>query len=150
MVRLRRFTPADLDALHAIYGDAEVMRWVEGEWGPREATAAALRSHIASGEWQAVLDEHGSLIGEVGLEPRGDELEIGWTFTRAAWGRGYATQAAAALLSSAPADATVVALIHPENTRSVRVAERLGLAPAGRCGNRLRYARGANVRPPTL
>ena len=150
MVRLRRFTPADLDALHAIYGDPQVMRWVEGEWGTLAATEAALRSHIASGEWQAVVDEHGALIGEVGLEPRGDELEIGWTFARAAWGHGYATQAAAALLSSAPADATVVALIHPQNTRSLKVAERLGLAADGRCGERLRYARGANVRPKGL
>jgi RimJ/RimL family protein N-acetyltransferase len=149
MPRLRRFTLADLPALHAIYGDAEVMRWVEGEYGRLEQTRAALARHIATGHWLAVVDDaSGAVVGEVGLEPRGDgsELEIGWTFARHAWGRGHATRAAAELLATAPPDATVVARIHPENAASIALAERLGLTYERTESGRLLYTRGANVR----
>lgn len=48
------------------------------------------------------------------------------------WGRGYATEAAAAVLRRAFEHLgleRVVSIIHPESERSLRVARRLGLAP---------------------
>ena len=58
------------------------------------------------------------------------EQELGYTFHPSSWGQGYATEAArcvfnyACEISKTP---RVVSLIHPENGRSLRVAERFGV-----------------------
>ncbi len=69
--------------------------------------------------------------GRIGLwNPEGwPGLEVGWLLDRAYWGRGLATEGARAALNYAfttlRAD-HVISVIHPENTRSIRVAERIG------------------------
>jgi RimJ/RimL family protein N-acetyltransferase len=58
--------------------------------------------------------------------------ELGWALIRANWGRGYATEAAAAIRDWAHESrsiARLVSLISPDNVRSQRVAERLGAVP---------------------
>jgi RimJ/RimL family protein N-acetyltransferase len=58
--------------------------------------------------------------------------ELGWALTRAFWGHGYATEAAAAIRDWAlnrPDVERLVSLISPGNVRSQRVAERLGAMP---------------------
>jgi RimJ/RimL family protein N-acetyltransferase len=57
------------------------------------------------------------------------DIEIGWHFERSSWGRGYATEAAAALLLHAFVTGVdrVVADIVPDNRRSRAVAKRLGV-----------------------
>src|SRR5947208_8236304 len=58
--------------------------------------------------------------------------ELGWALSRAYWGRGYATEAAAAIRDWAferPNIDRLVSLISPANVRSQRVAERLGAMP---------------------
>jgi RimJ/RimL family protein N-acetyltransferase len=61
-------------------------------------------------------------------------LEMGWTFEREAWGHGYATEAAEALLEGfvPREDEPLYAMIHEDNARSIRVAERRGWAPRQR------------------
>ena len=57
-------------------------------------------------------------------------MEVGWRLHRDAWGRGYATEAGAAGLRHGFERlelAEIVAFIHPANTRSAAVAERLGM-----------------------
>jgi RimJ/RimL family protein N-acetyltransferase len=64
------------------------------------------------------------------LDAVGPDIEIGWRFRRDAWGAGFATEAARAILDHAFGAlglAEVIADIHPENARSVRVAENIGL-----------------------
>jgi RimJ/RimL family protein N-acetyltransferase len=70
-------------------------------------------------------------VGRAGLwQPEGwPGLEVGWVLGRRWWGHGFATEAARAALDHAfcSLDARrVISLIHPENGRSIRVAERLG------------------------
>jgi RimJ/RimL family protein N-acetyltransferase len=58
--------------------------------------------------------------------------ELGWALTRAYWGRGYATEAAAAIRDWAherPNIDSLVSLISPDNVRSQSVARRLGAVP---------------------
>ncbi len=65
---------------------------------------------------------------------RGDEIEMGFRFRRAAWGRGFATEASQALLKLAladPATAAIVACAHADNSSSLRVLEKLGLTRIG-------------------
>ena len=57
---------------------------------------------------------------------------MGWKLDPAVWGRGYATEAGAASLRHAFETlgfARVVSIVHPENTASVRVMERLAIEP---------------------
>jgi len=58
------------------------------------------------------------------------EMELGYTFHRSSWGQGYASEAARCVFEYACAGlklARVISLIHPENVRSLRVAQRFGV-----------------------
>ena len=59
-----------------------------------------------------------------------DEVEIGWMLAPSAWGKGYATEAGAAIRDEAFERLeleTIVAEHHPENVASRRVIEKLGM-----------------------
>lgn len=83
--------------------------------------------------WWAVEDRQtGQLVGNVGAFFREEcaVMELGWNTYRAFWGKGYATEAAAAALHYAleiRGEQKVQALISATNTSSLRVAMRLGL-----------------------
>lgn len=66
------------------------------------------------------------------LEPAG-ETEVGWHLHPGAWGLGYATEAATAALDHAFASGLdrVVAVTHPDNHASQRVAVRIGMEHHG-------------------
>jgi [ribosomal protein S5]-alanine N-acetyltransferase len=150
-LRLRPFTAADHDAIHAVYSDPEVMRWVgHGAHRTTSETARALRGYAdalrARGYgFVAVIERSsGDLIGDAGLHPlggRGPDVEIGYTLARASWGRGYATEAGAALVAhafDALAAPRVMAQVEPENLASRHVLEKLGMTERG---VRLTYGR---------
>ena len=64
-----------------------------------------------------------------------NEIEIGWHLRRTVWGRGYATEAAAALMIYGFEKLclpTIWAVALEENKASLKVMERLGMRPAGR------------------
>src|SRR5262245_13362807 len=68
--------------------------------------------------------------------PAGTEIvdtpDLGYTFDPASWGHGYATEAARCVFDYARANLAwprIVSVIHPDNVRSLRVAERSGLRP---------------------
>jgi len=70
--------------------------------------------------------------------PAGIELidtpDLGYTFDPASWGSGFATEAARCVFDYARANLPwprIVSVIHPDNARSLRVAERLGLRRDG-------------------
>ena len=83
------------------------------------------------GHWAVESKETGRMIGRIGfLNPEGwPGFEIGWTLARHAWGKGYAIEGARAALRYAFTTLDkphVISLIHPDNTASIRVADRLG------------------------
>jgi RimJ/RimL family protein N-acetyltransferase len=80
--------------------------------------------------------ETGRLIGEAGLQylEEGPDIEVGYTLARAAWGRGYATEAAGAILRWGFAGLRlhrIVAVADPANAASLRVLEKLGMGRIG-------------------
>jgi RimJ/RimL family protein N-acetyltransferase len=141
-VRLRRFTPADLDDLAALHGDPGVMRFIDDP-APRtlveqETLTGIVRDYArlpaGLGVFAATVD--GAFVGQGSLRPvssRGlapDGLELGYRIVAAQWGRGYATQIARTLVRRAfdELGATcVVATTMAVNTGSRRVLERAGL-----------------------
>jgi len=64
---------------------------------------------------------------------RPEDIEIGWHFHPDAWGSGYATEAAAAVMALAQEHGIprIVAVTNPANAASGSVAQRVGLSPAG-------------------
>jgi RimJ/RimL family protein N-acetyltransferase len=141
---VRAFVPdEDAEAMLAVYGDPEVMRFIPG--GPltdlaavRATLEAYTRAHASRGfsSWAIVERETGIPVGDVGFgvfEPTGD-VELGYTLARACWGRGYATEAARACLAAGLAHVAVpriVAVMEVANEASQRVAERIGMTRAG-------------------
>jgi RimJ/RimL family protein N-acetyltransferase len=140
-LRLRGFASGDADALAAMYADSEVMRFLGGVID-REESWRKLALHVGHwalrgyGNWAVERRSDGVFLGRAGLwNPEGwPGLEVGWKFARHAWGQGFATEAGRAALDWAWSSldvARIISLIHPENTASVRVAERLGMTRAG-------------------
>jgi len=87
------------------------------------------------GMW-AVETRDGGFMGRVGLHfPAGwPDRELGWAVAREHWGRGYALEAAKAARDYAFRNLQwqrLVSYVHPDNSRSIRLAERLGARPAG-------------------
>ncbi|MEM8854353.1 MAG: GNAT family N-acetyltransferase, partial [Pseudomonadota bacterium] len=118
--------------------DRELTRFVGGVMRRGDAFRAFL---TFVGHWSlrgygpyAVENKYGEIMGQTGLfNPAGwPELELAYDFARIAHGRGYATEAARAVRDVAAERGLtfLVSLIHPDNTPSVRVAERLGAVPA--------------------
>lgn len=139
---LRALAPDDVDAFADLYADPDVMRYIgPGRPLTRAEVAELLGRRMREFERQgygilAVVEKAtGRLVGRCGLihwEIEGlDELEVGYIFARAAWGHGYATEAAAAVRDFALerlGQRRLVALIRPGNEASERVAEKLGMS----------------------
>ena len=143
-LRLRPFTDDDLDAVHAMWAEPEVGRWVGGTHERMAESIDELKGHLQHQArhgfafWAAEERDTGAFAGEVGLqhfEGRGPEIEIGWCFARPMWGRGYATEAAGAWLRTGFDDLgfeRIVAVVVAENAASRRVCDRLGMRETGR------------------
>lgn len=128
----RRVRHDDLDLFASFLGDEEATRYLIVPRAHTRPEAATLLDR-----WVAQFDgaigmytvrDSTDTVGWSGYVRRalrwGDELELGWSIRREHWGKGYATEAALALRPLGPE--RVVHLIHPENLRSIHVAERLG------------------------
>lgn len=139
---LRAFAAADVAPLAAIHGDAEVMKHLGGVadgtlLGAYDKILAYLGHWALNGfgRWAVVEKASGRMIGRVGFLDAPDEwpgAELGWTFLRAMWGKGYATEAAVAARDFGFARlgmARVFSMIAPANTPSQGVAQRLGETP---------------------
>ena len=140
--RLLIRTPAaeDAPATAAIWCDPDVTRFMGG---PRdyEQTLQDLLSEAAEGIadpadtlYPVVERASGRIVGDCGFlrkDVEGEaETELIYVFAKAAWGKGYATEAARALCTFA-ADrlqlSRLIALVDPENRASARVAEKAGM-----------------------
>jgi ribosomal-protein-alanine N-acetyltransferase len=134
---LRRPSRADADAIFARYAsDPESTRYLS--W-PRHVSADQTRAFLEFseaewGRWPAgpclILDrESGRLLGGTGFSfETPDTASTGYVLARDAWGRGYATEALAGLMTLAAALGLrrVHALVHFEHAVSCRVLEKCG------------------------
>ncbi|MGH6979902.1 MAG: GNAT family N-acetyltransferase [Stellaceae bacterium] len=133
---LRGWRESDLDGLAAIFGDADVARFVGGVQSRSDAwrTLSATIGHWVLrgyGLWAVTRKSDNALVGRVGIHYPLDwpGIEVAWTLGRPYWGQGYATEAAAASVRFGFAQLglpRLVSLIDPRNRASQRVAERLG------------------------
>ena len=128
---VRPFEEADAPAAHAVYGDAEVMRFVgDGRPASLRETAEMIEGYRRHQRergfafWAVLAADDGQLIGDAGLEVTAHGVELGYTLGRPWWGRGLATEAAELCVDAALGPLGVrclVALADEHNPRSARV-----------------------------
>lgn len=145
---IRPYDPDDHEQMHEVlYGDPEAMRFLNGVVHPDETKRTArhyAEMHVRRGYacWVVEERETGFIVGEAGLQPFGGiespptpEVELGYAFGSAHWGRGFATEAGRAIIDEAFGDLgldQLVAVTRDENTASQHVLGKLGFVPAGR------------------
>ncbi len=134
----------DLTGWAAMMADEEASRFIGG---PLEQRAAWAGMAIMRGAWAlhgfanfSVLDKQsGEWIGRAGpwSPPGWPGHEVGWAFRREFWGRGLASEASLATIAWARAHLgwdEIVHIIHPENLRSIALAQRIGSRHKGELG----------------
>ena len=140
---LRPFEEGDAEAAFGWFGDPDVMRFTTtGPDSSVEQTKARLakyQEHQAAhgfSKW-IILDRHsGGAIGDSGLihlEEYG-RIDLGYRFAKPFWGKGLATEVAAAWVRAAFDDFHIdrlTAFVHPENAASVRVLKKVGFWTEG-------------------
>jgi RimJ/RimL family protein N-acetyltransferase len=136
----REMTEADLEPMAELLGDSVAMAFYSHPKDRTESLAwihwnQRLYRERGFGLWVIELGESGEFVGDCGLTPQEvdgiTEIEVGYHVRRSLQGRGYATEAAAASRDFARDTlgiARLIAIIHPENVASQRVAEHIGLA----------------------
>lgn len=142
--------PIDAEPAFAIYGDAEVMHFIP----PTATSVAEVRTSMernvaryaelnnGTGTWAIVDKTLKEIVGAVLLKQLPDnqnnptqDYEVGWHLRKAAWGKGYATEAGWIALKygfeilKLP---VIYAVVNPENHASIRVTQRLKMKPMGR------------------
>lgn len=137
---LRRFTLDDAPFVFEMVNDPA---WLEhiGDRGVRTLDDArayirdrtlAMYDRMGFGMYVVTLKATGEAVGACGLVKRDslDDVDIGFAFLPAYRGKGYAVEAAAAVLDygiRAFGMKRIVAIVSAANHRSIRVLERIGL-----------------------
>lgn len=135
---LRPLTVADLDNIDAINAMPDVVRTM----GSVARPTALARLERGEQDWRdrgyglmAVIERAtGRFLGRSGLKywPQFGETEVGWVLRSDVRGHGFATEAGRACIEwgfGSLGLPYITAMIRPDNDRSIRVAERLGMRP---------------------
>ncbi|HEY8383662.1 MAG TPA: GNAT family N-acetyltransferase [Microvirga sp.] len=169
---LRPHGADDFEASFALWSDPRTVRYISGKPTTRdEAWSRLLRyaglwSLLGYGYWAIEERATGAFAGEVGfadfkraMVPSLEGVpEAGWVLAPAVHGRGYATEAVEAALAWGDRHLAVpetACIVTPENTPSIRVAEKCGYREQARTTFKesevvlmRRSARGANAHWP--
>ena len=136
-LRLEPFTEGDGDALFEMERDPEVKRYAGGVLTRQQTEKRLLKfiklvNETGFGPVAIKMQATGQIIGLCGFYGTDDPqtIEIFYGLARAAWGQGYATEAAKALAVAGMEQleiARIIAPVNPENVRSVRVLKKIGM-----------------------
>lgn len=139
-LRLRRFTLDDVEDYYLLNAHPEVVRYV----GRKPLTSldqarellqsAPLRDYrtYGMGRLACIDKDSGKLIGFAGLKyvPEINEVDVGYRFLPEYWGRGLASESAAATMAygrKVLGLKRIVGIVDPANDGSARVLRKLGL-----------------------
>jgi RimJ/RimL family protein N-acetyltransferase len=137
---LRRWRESDRAPFAAVNADPIVREYLQGTItrDRSDAFVDAIEAHWEEsrwGLWAVEVPGVAPFVGYVGLWPANyvsaePLVEVGWRLAREHWGRGYATEAAREALCFGFDDLgleEIVSFTVPQNVRSLRVMERIGL-----------------------
>jgi RimJ/RimL family protein N-acetyltransferase len=139
-LRLRRLTVEDAEFILRLLNEPSFLRFI-GDRGVRtldDAREYVLNGPVASyeqfgfGLYLTTLKDSGTPIGMCGLLKRDalDDVDIGFAFLPEFWSKGFAIEAATAVMEHARRDfglQRIVAVTNPDNVGSIRLLEKLGL-----------------------
>lgn len=137
---LRQMNENDEDHLMQIFSDPVAMQYY-----PSTKTREQARRWIqwnlnnyekhGTGLWICELKEEGTFVGQCGIVPQTvderSEMEIGYLFVRAHWGKGFATEAAMAVKEygfTTMGRSRLISMIYKPNMPSMGVAKRIGMS----------------------
>jgi ribosomal-protein-alanine N-acetyltransferase len=142
---LRAFTLEDVDPLHRILNDGDILQYFPNPDTPSPKKVKTFIENQIShwskygyGWWAVEPINWHELIGWCGLRylEETDETEVAYLLGRNYWRQGLATEAARASLKFGFYESKlnqVIALVHPENIASQRVLTKLGMLFKERC-----------------
>ncbi len=137
---LRRPHLGDEESIYRLGSNPRVMQYITpGKTQTREQAKQDLTKRIAIsanqpyGYWLVETKETTEFVGWVALKPldQTTEMEVGYRFMEEMWGKGYATEAAMSVLQYGFLELgldRIVGITLPENKRSARVLQKLGLS----------------------
>jgi RimJ/RimL family protein N-acetyltransferase len=156
---VRTFEPGDAEAWLAMLADPEVRRFLPGQPVPtmddfQRAIEGRHAMERGGGYAMWAVDEKasGAFVGQCGLRPvdsmqpaagasgppvdegAGREFDLAYHFTQACWNKGYASEAAVAVLAHGLGPLgleRIIAVAMPDNTGSWRVMEKAGMRYQG-------------------
>jgi RimJ/RimL family protein N-acetyltransferase len=134
---MRHFTLADSAMLADMHSDPEVTRYTGDvlPWDTIEQAERVLTEIIMPqypnkiGRWAVHVSDTDEFIGWCGLKDTGGEVDLGYRYYQKHWGRGYATEAAKAVLQYGidMRLQNIVGRASVHNLASIRVLEKIGL-----------------------
>lgn len=144
-LRLRQWCDNDREPFARLSSDPRVMQFFPAPFNRTESDAMANRCHalIAQrgwGLWAVEIKSTREFIGYVGLHipslelPFSPCIEIGWRLAFPHWGKGFATEAARAVLRVGFEQLRlleIVSFTSLQNLRSRAVMERIGMHDSG-------------------
>lgn len=142
-LQLRRWKHEDHAPFAAMCSDPDVMQYI-GDGSTRTAEQASRAIASFEAEWAergfglfaVESKQSGELIGFTGLSWPDflpeilPSVEIGWRFSKASWGKGYASEAAIAALSFGVDElclTDIVSIYQIGNGASARIMQKLGM-----------------------
>ncbi len=152
---LRPLVHTDLDDLHKLFANADVMRYIIGRPRSHQESAEKLNTAIHQHEefgfglcatlWRAT----GELIGRCGWEPReeGIEGELAWMFAPPWWRRGLGVEVGRTLIEYGLCQLNlqrVYARADPRNTASIAIMQRLEMVLVAETDEEIEYELCAN------
>lgn len=146
---LRPVRSGDAEPLAERRSDPDVARWQSWDVPYPLERASALIADVSERPepindawWMLTIADHddSTVHGDLALKLTNDgrTAEVGYTLTRDAWGRGFATEALDGLIDhlfESEGVTRVAATLHPENLWSARVLERCGFDFEGHTRN---------------
>jgi len=142
---LRPWSLDDADAALAVYGEADVARWLSPAMD-RVSGVDAMRELLQrwvdephdspEGRWAVELRGTDELVGGVAvlpLPPEGEDLEVAWQLAPTVWGHGFASEAGHAVAHHAFESGVeeLFAVVRTQNGRGAATAQRVGMEWVG-------------------
>ena len=136
-LEIRRFRQADKEQYAKIMTNPAVYKYLGSGKGLDEAGARKLLTFFSFslGVFAVVERNSGNLIGHCGIRPIEDgRIELLYAYDPSAWGKGYGTEAAVAVLEYGRENFEIdelIAMAYAENPASIGIIEKLGFKSIG-------------------
>ena len=149
---IRRFEPDDWQDLHEYLSQEEVVKYEPYDIFTEEASRQeTVRRSGDNSFWAVCLKDCGKLIGNIYLSKQDfDTWELGYVFNEKFQHKGYATEAAQAMIDYAFTNQNarrITAICNPLNISSWRLLERLKMRREGHLIKNIYFKKDRNGEP---